>query len=135
MTAMSTFSPVGSRSSNGMRMCVCVCVCVCVDGMNLKYTVHWHIHISVHSILCQCYTQAHAHTHPQTILEQQTDWAKSGYCPAEGLSEVGTGVFQHLQHQCIYLGRGTAVKRYVSVAAFEVLCVWPYHTIGSPCSS
>ena len=24
---MSTFSPVGSRSSNGMRMCVCVCVC------------------------------------------------------------------------------------------------------------
>ena len=26
--AMSTFSPVGSRSSNGMRMCVCVCVCV-----------------------------------------------------------------------------------------------------------
>ena len=23
---MSTFSPVGSRSSNGMRMCVCVCV-------------------------------------------------------------------------------------------------------------
>ena len=34
--AMSTFSPVGSRSSNGMRMCVracvraCVRICVCV---------------------------------------------------------------------------------------------------------
>ena len=28
--AMPTFSPIGSRSSNGMRMCVCVCVCVCV---------------------------------------------------------------------------------------------------------
>ena len=78
MTAMSTFSPVGSRSSNGMRMCVCVCVCV--DGMNLKYTVHWHIHISVHSILCQCYTQAHAHMHPQTIWGQRTVGAKCGYC-------------------------------------------------------
>ena len=28
--AMSTFSPVGSRSSKGMRMCLTVCVCVCV---------------------------------------------------------------------------------------------------------
>ena len=49
--AMSTFSPVGSRSSNGMRMCVCVCVCVCtfvhanmracacMDRMNLKYAL------------------------------------------------------------------------------------------------
>ena len=27
---MSTISPVGSRFSNGMRMCVCVCVCMCV---------------------------------------------------------------------------------------------------------
>ena len=25
--AMSTFSPVGLQSSNGMGMCVCVCVC------------------------------------------------------------------------------------------------------------
>ena len=63
--AMSTFSPVGTLSSNGMR--IYVCVCVCVDGMNLKYAVRWHIHISVHSVLCQCYTQALAHTHPQTI--------------------------------------------------------------------
>ena len=35
---MSTFSPVGSRSSNGMSECVCVCVCmsvcVCVCGRN-----------------------------------------------------------------------------------------------------
>ena len=29
--AMSAFSPIGSRSSNGIRVCVCcVCVCVCV---------------------------------------------------------------------------------------------------------
>ena len=26
--AMSTFSPIGLWSSNGMKMCVCVCVCV-----------------------------------------------------------------------------------------------------------
>ena len=85
---MSTFSPVGSRSSNGMSECVCVCVCVCacqcvcvcVDGMNLKYALRWHIHISVHSVLCQCYTQALAHTHPQTILGWRTDRAKSGHC-------------------------------------------------------
>ena len=41
--AMSTFSPVGELSRNGMRMCVCVCVCVCacvcVDGMNLNYAL------------------------------------------------------------------------------------------------
>ena len=72
---MSTFNPIGSWSSDGMRMCVCVCVCVracvracvhacvCVDRMNLKYAVRWHIHISVHSVLCQHYTQAHAYTH------------------------------------------------------------------------
>ena len=28
--AVSTFSPISSRSSNGMRMCMCVCVCVCL---------------------------------------------------------------------------------------------------------
>ena len=60
---MSTISPVGSQSSNGMRerecvcgvhVCVCVCVCVCV----------WHIHISVHSVPCQCYNlHRHTHTH------------------------------------------------------------------------
>ena len=32
--AMSTFSPVGSLSANGMKLCVCVCVCVCVCGRN-----------------------------------------------------------------------------------------------------
>ena len=28
--AMSTFSPIGLRSSNGMRMSVSQCMCVCV---------------------------------------------------------------------------------------------------------
>ena len=59
-TAMSTFSPVGLWSSNGMRMCACVCVCV--DGINLKYTQRSHIHISVHSVLCQ-YTVLDTSTH------------------------------------------------------------------------
>ena len=58
-SAMSTFSPLSSWSSSGMK----VCVCVCADGMNLKYALRWHIHISIHSVLCQCNTQAHAHTH------------------------------------------------------------------------
>ena len=30
---MSTFSPVGSRSSYGMRICVCVRACVCLFGL------------------------------------------------------------------------------------------------------
>ena len=70
--AMSTFSPIGSWSSNGMRMCVCASLCACVCGWNeleacamLAYP-----HVSVHSV----------HTHPQTIWGQQTDGAKSGYC-------------------------------------------------------
>ena len=67
-TAVSTFSPVNSKSSksNGMGECVCVCVdvCVCmcmytcVYRINLKYALCWHVHVSVHSI-CQYYAQAH----------------------------------------------------------------------------
>ena len=55
---MSTFSPVGSQSSNGMRenVCVCMCACVCV----------WNIHISVHSVLCQCYN-LHKHMHTRIL--------------------------------------------------------------------
>ena len=67
LKAISTFSSVGSRSSEGMRMhankrecmraCthlgVCVCVCVCVYGINFKCPLHWHIRISVHSVACQ----------------------------------------------------------------------------------
>ena len=51
--AMSTFNPVGSLSSNGMRMCVCVC------GWNeLEVcTMLAYPHMSVHSV----------HTYPQTV--------------------------------------------------------------------
>ena len=74
--AMSTFRPVGSWSSNGMRERKCVCICVCVDGMNLKYALHWHIHISVDSVLCQCCTQAHAPLNHLRIVNRR---AESGY--------------------------------------------------------
>ena len=33
--AISTFSPIGLLSSNGLTVCVCVCVCVCVDGCGI----------------------------------------------------------------------------------------------------
>ena len=59
-------------------VCMRACMCVCVDGMKLKYALRWHINVSVHSILCQC----HKHMYSQTIWGQQTDGAKSGYCPS-----------------------------------------------------
>ena len=54
---MSTFSPVGSPSSNGMRMCVCVCV----DGWN-EFEVSSMLAYPHQFILY--YTSAiHKHTH------------------------------------------------------------------------
>ena len=58
---MSTFSPVGLQSSDGMRMCVCACACVRVCGWNelnvyttLAYpcissfrTIHKHVHTRI----------------------------------------------------------------------------------------
>ena len=86
--AMSTFSPVGSRSSNGMRMCVCVCTewtwSMHYAGISTAYQF---IPYYVNAIL---YTQAHAHTHPQTIWGQQTDGANSGYCQRGFLYPVST---------------------------------------------
>ena len=41
--AMSTFSPVSLRSSNGMGMCVCVCSCVCAC-----------MHACEHVCVCVC---------------------------------------------------------------------------------
>ena len=87
-TAMSTFSPVGSLSSNCMRMCVCVCVCV--DGMNLKYVLRWHIHISVLSVLCQCYTHKRTHT---CILKSFEDSKPTGL-------KVDTADQSHSQFFC-----------------------------------
>ena len=52
--AMSTFSPVGSLSSNGL-------MCVCVDGMNLKYVLGCHFHIYQFIPYYACvYTQTRA---------------------------------------------------------------------------
>ena len=53
--ALSTFSPIGLRSSNGMRMCDCECVCV--YGMNLKYAWHQFIPYYAGAI------HKHTHTH------------------------------------------------------------------------
>ena len=55
-----TFSPVGSPSSNGMRMCVCgrneLEVC-----STLAYP-----HISSFCAMPVLYTSTHTHTHPQS---------------------------------------------------------------------
>ena len=54
-------SPVGSLSSNGMRI-------ACVDGINLKYALRWHIYPHISSLRTMpVYTHKHAHTRPQTI--------------------------------------------------------------------
>ena len=42
---MSTFSPVGLQSSNGMGMCVCVCVCVCARAC---------VHACMRASMCVC---------------------------------------------------------------------------------
>ena len=70
--AMSTFSPVGSRSSNGMRMCVC--------GWNELEICTTLAYPHISSFCTMPVPQAHTHTHPQTIWGQWTDGAKSGYC-------------------------------------------------------
>ena len=46
---MSTFSPVGLRSSNGMGMCVSQCVCVC-----LRACVHARACVCVSVCVCVC---------------------------------------------------------------------------------
>ena len=83
--AMSTFSPVGSQSSNDTRMCVCVCVCmracVCVYvyGMNLKYALCWHIHIIMSSFrtVPVLYTSTRTHAssnHSRTPNRRGSKW-------------------------------------------------------------
>ena len=61
--AMSTFSLVGSRSSNGMRMCVCVCMCVCGRNELEVCTTLVYPQISSFRAMPVLYTQAHTHTH------------------------------------------------------------------------
>ena len=76
---MSTFSPVGSQSSNAMRerecvcgwvgvgLCGCVCVCVCAraracvrNGLEVVH-LRWHIHM--YQFIPYYASAIHAHTH------------------------------------------------------------------------
>ena len=52
--AVSTFSPISSLSSNGMRMCVCV------DGMNLSTHCAG---ISTYQFIPYCANAIHSHMH------------------------------------------------------------------------
>ena len=62
---VSTFSPVGLLSSDGLRMCVCVCV----DGMNLKYVLRWHI--STYQFIPSTSTHTHASSNHLRIANRQ----------------------------------------------------------------
>ena len=85
---ISTFSRVGSRSSNSMRICVCacvrarpcVCVCVCVRNKLAVCTtlacphtslfhaimlVRTHTHVCMHT-RARTHTHTHTHTHVRT---------------------------------------------------------------------
>ena len=70
--AISTFSPVGSLSSNGLRMRVCMCLW------------HWHSTEWTYMLICQgsAYFKfiPYTHTHSHTIWGLRTDGAKSGHC-------------------------------------------------------
>ena len=101
--AMSTFSPVGSWSSNGMRISVCV---VCGGGWGRGRneldvcTTLAYSHIRLFRTTLVLYTSKR--THPfSNYLRMRTDGAKSGYCPAESVL--------HCMEWCtypLYLARG-----------------------------
>ena len=76
---ISTFSPVGSLSSN------CLSVVYTLSSFRPHTHTMWHTHTHTH---CDTHTHAHVrththtltHTHSHTIWGPQTDGAKSGHC-------------------------------------------------------
>ena len=71
LVAMSTLSPIGLHSSNGMRMCVCVCVCARVYRMNMRVcTTLAHPHISSFRIMPVLY----AHTPTSSNHSRTANW-------------------------------------------------------------
>ena len=74
--AMSTFRPVGSWSSNGMReresVCVCVYLCVWTEW---TWSMHY-IGISTYQLILYYASAVHKHTHPSTIWGLWTDRLK-----------------------------------------------------------
>ena len=98
--AMSTFSPVGLLSSDGLRMRVCVCLCTDSTGIirnelicgyasvvhtSSSFCPHTCAHACMHSRMCarmcaHTHTHVHTHTHSHTIWGPQTHGAKIGHC-------------------------------------------------------
>ena len=96
--AMSTFSPVGSPSSNGLRMRVCVCLCQCSTGIvrnvelicgyaNVVHTsssfrphthththarTHAHTHTHARAAYTHTHTHARTHTHTHALTHTHT---------------------------------------------------------------
>ena len=61
--AISTFSPVGSLSSNGLRMRVCVCTCIALA----QYGMNWYVDMPTYCILQVHSVNTHTHTHTHTF--------------------------------------------------------------------
>ena len=66
-TTNTSFSPVGSLSSDGLRMhvCMCLCTCACVQHWNsMKWTDMW---ICQRSTYFKFIPSTHTHTHTHTF--------------------------------------------------------------------
>ena len=98
--AVSTFSPVGSQSSNSLRMRVFVCILwhstewnmwICQRGANFKFILH------------TC-------THPQTIWRQWTVRVKGGYCPPSNVPMLHKmlSVTTVTMYGCLYLASSSS---------------------------
>ena len=63
---MSTFSPVGLQSSNGISVCVCVCVCAWRVYMEWTWSVHY-IGISTYQFIPYYAIAVHKHSHTRIL--------------------------------------------------------------------
>ena len=103
MLAMSTFSPVGSGSSNGTRICVCVCGRNELQVCNTLAYPHIYIYIYISSFctMTVLYTSTHTHTssnHLRTVSRWglKVDIAGMLYKIDNGLVEVNPASLLHL---------------------------------------
>ena len=70
--AISTFSPIGSLSSNGLRMRVCVCVLVYSTGIVWNELICGYASTVNTSGSFHTHTHMHAHTHTHTYVRTHT---------------------------------------------------------------